>query len=109
MPWFHRRDTLRFERTRGDFPHVRRRGVRLACCTTTTCCLTLLVGGAGVVAGLIAGTVAAINARPVVRDSQLSATLLGITKVLLIVGGYALGGLLAGAAIGFGLDNLITL
>jgi hypothetical protein len=97
------------ERTRGDFPHVRRREVQVACCTTTTCCLTLLVGGVGLVAGLIAGSVAAINARPVVRDDQLTATLLGIAKVLVIVAGYALGGLLVGAAIGFGLDSVMTL
>lgn len=46
---------LRAVATDGDFPHARRRGIRVACCTTTTCCMTIVLGGGGLLAGGIYG------------------------------------------------------
>lgn len=101
---------LQVRPTRGDFGHAGRRGVRLACCTTTTCCFTLLLGAVGGVAGLATGIVVA--AKPGRRSPKSEATLvnalLSIVLFLLYAFGYAVCGLLIGAAVGFGIDALFV-
>jgi hypothetical protein len=94
--------------TEGDFPHVRRRGVRLACCTCTTCSFTLLFGGIGALAGGIKGIFGFLDlASP---PEWTAVSILG--RILLFIAyllWFGFLGLLAGAAIGFGIDYLIVL
>lgn len=103
-PAQHRRVTV--ERTEGDFPHARRRSVHLACCTTTTCCFTLLLGGVGAVAGLITGLVKFTRTSSGIED-PVAAMLLGIVRCFLYTIGYAIAGMLLGAAVGFGIDFMV--
>jgi hypothetical protein len=99
--------TLVVEHTTGDFPHARKRGVRLACCTCTTCCFTLLLGGIGGVAGLISGVMAARESSVDVENPYAQFAL-SILWFLAIVVGYLLIGLLIGGGIGFGIDTLVS-
>jgi len=99
--------TVRVERTEGDFPHVRRPSVWLACCTTTSCCLTFLVGAGGGLVGVIMGFVkgATASRRSTYSTGRNFAVGFGQSVGWALL--YGILGLFAGAAIGFGLDNLM--
>ena len=97
------RSSVRARRTEGDFPHTRRRSVRLACCTTTTCCFTLLLGAIGGVTGLVMGLVKATRIHSEI-ENPYAAFVVGAVRLLLLVAAYGVAGMLIGAAIGFGID-----
>lgn len=99
--------TLIVEPTAGDFPHARKRSVRLACCTCTTCCFTLLLGGIGGVAGLISGFISAKESSVDVENPYAQFLLSGLWFVGIILG-YAIVGILIGGGIGFGIDMLVS-
>jgi hypothetical protein len=101
------RRTLVVEPTAGDFPHARRRGVRLACCTCTTCCFTLLLGGIGGIAGLVKG-IASVNQYALRIENPVAEVVVNSLWYLGVVVAYVLVGVLIGAGIGFAIDMLVS-
>lgn len=100
------RGMLVVEMTEGDFPHARRRGVRLACCTCTSCCFTLLFGGVGGLVGLVKGLMEGTDGTPCVSSPGL-AIFVGILWILARLVVYAVVGILIGAAAGFAIDVVV--
>jgi len=96
--------------TEGDFPHIRGRGVRLACCCCTSCCFTFLLGGVGGIAGVITGLVKGMHAGPTSTEtrSELASFALASVRIVLYVLAYGVSGILLGAAVGFGIDYLFV-
>ncbi len=97
---------VRVERTEGDFPHVRRPSVWLACCTTTTCCLTFVLGAGGGLIGLITGVVKGINLHRR-TDSMIADIAVSFGRVVLLALALGVQGVLFGAAIGFVIDKML--
>ena len=99
------RVAVRVERTEGDFPHVRRPSVWLACCTTTSCCLVFLLGAGGGLIGLVTGIVkgSTLHRR---TDSMISDIALSFCRIVLLALALGIQGVLIGAAIGFVLDKV---
>lgn len=100
------RVAVRVERTEGDFPHVRRPGVWLACCTTTSCCLVFLLGAGGGLIGLVTGIVKGTMLHRT-TDSMISDIALSFCRVVLLALALGIQGVLIGAAIGFVLDKML--
>lgn len=102
------RAAVRVERTEGDFPHVRRPSVWLACCTTTSCCLVFLLGAGGGLIGLVTGIVkgSTLHRR---TDSMIADIALSFCRIVLLALALGVQGLLVGAAIGFVLDKILGL
>lgn len=89
-------DTLKVQRTGGEFPHAGRPSLVACGATSTTCCLTFVGAGVGGVVGLIAGI------RRVVRLSRtvggpLEGVVVGAGQILLAL----ITGVFVGAALGF--------
>jgi hypothetical protein len=101
---------MRVRATQGDFPHVGRRSVRLACCCCTSCCFTFLLGGAGGIAGLITGLVKGVGVTPPASETRSNAASvgLGFVRIVLYMLAYGIAGILIGAAVGFGIDFLFV-
>lgn len=99
--------TLVVDPTEGDFPHARKRGVRLACCSCTTCCFTLLVGGIGGVAGLVKG-IMSVNQYAIPIENEIAEVVINLVWYLLVVAAHALVGILIGAGIGYVIDMLVS-
>lgn len=92
--------------TTGDFPHARRRGVKLACCTCTCCCFTLLLGGICGLTGLVIGLVKAVRT-PLDVENAAAAFALGALRLVVFMVAYGIAGILIGAAVGFGIDMIL--
>ena len=100
------RSDLRVVPTDGDFPHARRRAVKLACCTTT-CCFTIIGGAGGLLVGSIVGIVRFLQGvEGDVRTERgpFAAMLLGTGRFITFLLWYGVVGLLIGAGIGFVVD-----
>jgi hypothetical protein len=69
-----------------------------------------LIGGIGTLAGLITGIVKAVKAGQSAAPASTAAlgVLAACVRVLVLVIAYTLGGLLIGAAVGFGMDQLFV-
>src|SRR5688572_3919964 len=93
--------------TRGDFPHTRRRSVRIACCSCTCCCFTFLIAGVGGVAGIVVGIRKACTFSTSISN-PLAAVGVGILRAIVLILAYGLAGILIGAAIGFGIDTIMS-
>jgi hypothetical protein len=105
----HRSD-VRVVPTDGDFPHARRRAVKLACCTTT-CCFTFLGGAVGILGGGILGFVRFIQGTGDLAGEDRSFTtriVAGTFRFLVLVLWYAFLGALIGAGIGFVIDFIAS-
>lgn len=92
--------------TGGDFPHVRRSSVWLACCTTTTCCLTLLIGAGGGLIGLIIGIAKGVTLPRERSNSPTENLAIGFLQCVGLGIMFGVMGLFIGAGIGFLLDNV---
>lgn len=93
------------ETTAGDFGHTRRRSVRLACCSCSCCCcFTLLGGGAGLLIGAVKGIIEGVSNSGTAAEHTWVTVLLTTIRFLACVVGYAVGGLLIGAAFGGVID-----
>lgn len=97
---------LQVRRTEGDFPHVRKNDVILACGCSTCCCFTLLGGAIGGVAGLTTGIVQFVRSDTKPRGIA-AAALVGAGKFLVYVVVSGLAGLCIGAGLGFVADQLL--
>lgn len=100
-------NSLVVEPTAGDFPHARRRGVRLACCTCTTCCFTLLLGGIGGIAGLITGAASAKRYALQIENPTIQ-MVVNALWLLGVVIAYGLVGVLVGGGVGYAIDMLVS-
>jgi hypothetical protein len=107
---------LELHPTEGDFPHVRRRSVKLACCTTTCCCIVLIGAAVGGLGGFITGIVKAVRINRLDREhydaEELEATRLrrlarGTFRILVFAGAFAVVGVLMGIAAGFLVDKIL--
>lgn len=94
------------EPTAGDFGHTRRRSVRLACCCCTCCCFTLLGGGIGLLAGTVKGIMAGVSHSGSNAEPAWVAFFLSCLQFIACLIGYAVAGLLLGAACGGVVDFL---
>jgi hypothetical protein len=109
MKWWQRSaagHAARVRPTAGDFPHTRRRSLRLACCTCTCCCFTFLLGGIGGVTGLVMGLVKACRT-PTGIENPLAALAVRFVRLVIFMAAYGIAGLLIGAAVGFGIDTIL--
>ena len=100
------RHAIVVERTEGDFPHARRRTVRLACCSCTSCCFTFLLAGVGGLAGITIGIAKACRSKSSIRN-PMGAIVIELLRFLVYIVVYSVAGLLIGAGFGFGLDTIV--
>lgn len=100
------RVVVRVERTDGDFPHVRRPSVWLACCTTTSCCLVVLLCAGGGLIGLVIGIVRGSIACRRGTDNMAAGIAICFCQIVLFALAFGVQGVLIGAAIGFVLDKM---
>lgn len=100
----HWKTRITAEPTAGDFGHTRRRSVQLACCCCTSCCFTLLGGGVGLLIGAVKGIMHGVSSSGNDAENVWLAMLLTTLQFLAYFLGYALAGLLLGAACGGMID-----